>query len=99
MLVKESHVDLQTSSGPMRVFIYQPNVPDYPDAKFPGVAVFTGNTLAPFMFFFCLDMEWFNDRNELCVLIEASFFILCGSRDLPGDGTLGPLLQVRLELA
>ncbi|KAK3821909.1 MAG: dienelactone hydrolase family protein [Benniella sp.] len=40
MLVK-SYVDLQTSSGPMRTFIYQPNVPDYPEAKFPGVAVFT----------------------------------------------------------
>ncbi|KAG9324320.1 hypothetical protein KVV02_006566 [Mortierella alpina] len=41
MLVKESFVDLQTSSGPMRTYIYQPNLPDYPEAKFPGVAVFT----------------------------------------------------------
>ncbi|KAF9584492.1 hypothetical protein BGW38_006248 [Lunasporangiospora selenospora] len=41
MLVKESHVDLPTSSGLMRTFIYQPNLPDYPQAKFPGVAVFT----------------------------------------------------------
>ncbi|KAG0077721.1 hypothetical protein BGZ92_001812, partial [Podila epicladia] len=41
MLVKESHVDLQTSSGLMRTYIYQPNLPDYPEAKFPGVAVFT----------------------------------------------------------
>lgn len=77
MLVKESHVDLQTSSGPMRVFIYQPNVPDYPDAKFPGVAVFTGNILAPFVFF-CLDMAWLNDRNELCVLIGVLFWSCVG---------------------
>ncbi|KAF9022187.1 hypothetical protein BGZ52_001137 [Haplosporangium bisporale] len=41
MLVKESHVDLQTSSGLMRTYIYQPNLPNYPEAKFPGVAVFT----------------------------------------------------------
>lgn len=79
------------------MFIYQPNVPDYPDAKFPGVAVFTGNTLAPFVLF-CLDMAWRNDRNVLCVLIGALFFVLCGIRDLPGDGTLGPLLQVRQEM-
>ncbi|KAF9430018.1 hypothetical protein BGZ94_008678 [Podila epigama] len=41
MLVQESYVDLKTSSGPMRTFIYQPNLPDYPEAKFPGIAVFT----------------------------------------------------------
>lgn len=48
MLVKESHVDLQTSSGLMRTYIYQPNLPGYPEAKFPGVAVFTGSAFLQF---------------------------------------------------
>ncbi|RUS26637.1 dienelactone hydrolase family protein, partial [Jimgerdemannia flammicorona] len=41
MLVKEDHRDLQTSTGPMRVYFYQPNLLEYPHAKFPGVVVFT----------------------------------------------------------
>ncbi|KAL0483169.1 carboxymethylenebutenolidase [Acrasis kona] len=41
MLIKESHVDVNTSSGLMRVHIYAPNLARYPNARFPGVAVFT----------------------------------------------------------
>ncbi|RUS12676.1 dienelactone hydrolase family protein [Endogone sp. FLAS-F59071] len=36
MLVKEEFQDLQTSTGPMRVYFYQPNLAEYPHAKFPG---------------------------------------------------------------
>ncbi|RUP43409.1 Alpha/Beta hydrolase protein [Jimgerdemannia flammicorona] len=36
MLVKEDHRDLQTSTGPMRVYFYQPNLLEYPHAKFPA---------------------------------------------------------------
>ncbi|OZJ04893.1 hypothetical protein BZG36_02519 [Bifiguratus adelaidae] len=43
MLVTESFVDIPTTvaQGPMRVYLFAPNLPQYPDAKFPGVAVFT----------------------------------------------------------
>ncbi|KAI9206467.1 Alpha/Beta hydrolase protein [Polychytrium aggregatum] len=42
MLVIESLSDVQTSSGPMRIHFFQPNtLPNYPNAKFPGVLVFT----------------------------------------------------------
>ncbi|KAF9970174.1 hypothetical protein BGZ73_007202 [Actinomortierella ambigua] len=40
MIIKESFVDLQTSQGLMRTFIFQPNLPTFPEAKFPGVVVF-----------------------------------------------------------
>jgi carboxymethylenebutenolidase len=42
MLVIESHSDAQTSSGMMRIHVFKPNtLPKHPNAKFPGVAVFT----------------------------------------------------------
>jgi len=41
MLIKESHVDLQTSSTPMRVFLFHPVLPSALKARFPGVVVFT----------------------------------------------------------
>ncbi|CED82183.1 E [Phaffia rhodozyma] len=42
MLIKTSHQDVKTESGDtMRVFIYEPNVPEYPEAKFPGVVCFS----------------------------------------------------------
>jgi len=41
MLITESHVDVQTSTGPMRIFIFHPSIPGYPNAKFPGVVVFS----------------------------------------------------------
>lgn len=40
MLVEDSYVDLKTSYGTtMRVHIYHPKIPGYPNAKFPGVLV------------------------------------------------------------
>ncbi|KAH6566942.1 hypothetical protein BASA50_006355 [Batrachochytrium salamandrivorans] len=42
MLVTESFQDVQSSSGTMRVHLFVPNtLPLYPNARFPGVAVFT----------------------------------------------------------
>ncbi|KAJ3129637.1 hypothetical protein HK098_000788 [Nowakowskiella sp. JEL0407] len=42
MLVLEEFADVETSSGPMRVHLFIPNTgPEYPNAKFPGVAVWT----------------------------------------------------------
>jgi carboxymethylenebutenolidase len=45
MLIKSSYKDVPTTSngkkGTMRVHILEPNVPDYPDAKFPGCVVFS----------------------------------------------------------
>lgn len=40
MLIKTSYRDVETKadgrSGKMRIFVIEPNVPEYPDAKFPG---------------------------------------------------------------
>lgn len=44
MLIKTSYRDVETKSGnggKMRIYIIEPNVPDYPDAKFPGCVVFS----------------------------------------------------------
>jgi len=41
MLINETYQDLQTSSTPMRVFLFHPTLPQYPGAKFPGVVVFS----------------------------------------------------------
>lgn len=42
MLVKQSHKDVVTADGSsMRVFIIEPNVPGYPNAKWPGCVVFS----------------------------------------------------------
>jgi carboxymethylenebutenolidase len=41
MLIKEYHQDLAHSKGPMRTYFYQPNFPEYPNARFPGVVVFS----------------------------------------------------------
>lgn len=42
MLLKESYHDVKTSYGTtMRLFVYHPVVPNYPDAKFPGVIVYS----------------------------------------------------------
>ncbi|KAJ3007289.1 hypothetical protein HKX48_009221 [Thoreauomyces humboldtii] len=41
MLIKESHVDLPTSTTPMRVFVMEPNLPNYPQARFPAVIVWS----------------------------------------------------------
>ena len=41
MLITESYSDIQTSNGPMRIFLFTPKVPHYPHAKFPGVMVFS----------------------------------------------------------
>jgi carboxymethylenebutenolidase len=45
MLIKESYRDVPTTAdgkkGTMRIFIIEPNLPDYPHAKFPGVVVFS----------------------------------------------------------
>lgn len=41
MLVKDSYEDVETSSGTMRVYLFSPSIPDVPQAKFPGVVVFS----------------------------------------------------------
>ncbi len=45
MLIKESYRDVPTSAdgktGMMRIYIIEPNLPEYPHAKFPGVVVFS----------------------------------------------------------
>ncbi|KAF3403315.1 putative carboxymethylenebutenolidase [Talaromyces pinophilus] len=45
MLIKESHVDVPTKAGgqdgTMRIYIFHPTIPGYPNARFPGVVVFS----------------------------------------------------------
>ncbi|RMJ19583.1 hypothetical protein CDV36_000750 [Fusarium kuroshium] len=45
MLIKESHVDVPTTAngkdGTMRIFVFHPTIPGYPNARFPGVALFS----------------------------------------------------------
>jgi carboxymethylenebutenolidase len=45
MLIQESHADVQTTANgkesTMRIFLFHPTIPGYPNAKFPGVAVFS----------------------------------------------------------
>lgn len=42
MLIKESYVDITTSYGTsMRLFVYHPSIPNYPNVKFPGVVVYS----------------------------------------------------------
>ena len=41
MLIEKTFYDLPTKlnpqSRPIRIFVISPNVPDYPEAKFPGI--------------------------------------------------------------
>jgi hypothetical protein len=50
MLIKESYRDVETTAngvkGTMRIIIIEPNVPEYPDAKFPGCVVFSEVSLS-----------------------------------------------------
>ena len=43
MLIKTSYKDVPTKAdgkdGTMRIYVIEPNMPEYPDAKFPGVVV------------------------------------------------------------
>ena len=41
MLIQESHVDIPTSTTPMRLFIFHPLLPSGKKARFPGLIVFT----------------------------------------------------------
>ncbi|KAK6845228.1 carboxymethylenebutenolidase [Apiospora arundinis] len=45
MLIKESHVDVQTKvdgkESTMRIFLFHPTISQYPNARFPGVALFS----------------------------------------------------------
>jgi carboxymethylenebutenolidase len=45
MLIKTSYRDVPTKangrSGTMRIYLIEPNVPEYPEAKFPGCVVFS----------------------------------------------------------
>ncbi|KAI8961112.1 dienelactone hydrolase [Daldinia sp. FL1419] len=45
MLLKESHVDVQATvdgkETSMRIFTFHPTIPQYPDARFPGVVLFS----------------------------------------------------------
>ncbi|PHH51329.1 putative carboxymethylenebutenolidase [Ceratocystis fimbriata CBS 114723] len=45
MLIKETHVDVQTAvdgkESTMRIFVFHPTIPQFPNAKFPGVVLFS----------------------------------------------------------
>ncbi|KAH7155289.1 Alpha/Beta hydrolase protein [Dactylonectria estremocensis] len=45
MLIKESHVDVPTTANgkdsSMRIFLFHPSIPGYPNARFPGVCLFS----------------------------------------------------------
>ncbi|KAI6290161.1 hypothetical protein MCOR14_009109 [Pyricularia oryzae] len=45
MLIKESHADVQTTvngvESTMRIFVFHPTIPQYPNARFPGVVIFS----------------------------------------------------------
>lgn len=41
MLIKDSYTDIKTSSNDMRVYVFSPSIPNAPNAKFPGVVVFS----------------------------------------------------------
>ncbi|KAL8397100.1 hypothetical protein RB594_003986 [Gaeumannomyces avenae] len=45
MLIQESHADVKTSvndvESTMRIFLFHPTIPQYPNARFPGVALFS----------------------------------------------------------
>ena len=45
MLVKKTHSDVHVTyapnGAPMRIFVISPVIDGYPDAKFPGVVVFS----------------------------------------------------------
>jgi hypothetical protein len=45
MLIKTSYRDVPTKangrSGTIRIYLIEPNVPEYPEAKFPGCVVFS----------------------------------------------------------
>ncbi|KAF2400484.1 alpha/beta-hydrolase [Trichodelitschia bisporula] len=42
MLIKESHADVPTAAGgTMRIFLFHPSIAGYPQAKFPGVVLFS----------------------------------------------------------
>lgn len=45
MLIKESHADVQTNANgidsSMRIFLFHPTIPGYPNARFPGVVLFS----------------------------------------------------------
>ena len=41
MLIKESHLDVNTSTTPMRLFLFHPVISSGVKARFPAVAVFT----------------------------------------------------------
>lgn len=41
MLIKESHVDVTTSTTPMRLFLFHPIITSGQKARFPAIVVFT----------------------------------------------------------
>jgi carboxymethylenebutenolidase len=45
MLIKESFADVETlvdgKEGSMRIFLFHPTIPGYPNARFPGVVLFS----------------------------------------------------------
>ncbi|KAL9029349.1 MAG: hypothetical protein Q9196_002395 [Gyalolechia fulgens] len=44
MLIEESHKDVSTKAdghGTMRIYLFHPKIPSYPQAQFPGVVVFS----------------------------------------------------------
>ncbi|KUI53223.1 Putative carboxymethylenebutenolidase [Cytospora mali] len=45
MLIKEFHADVTTTvngvESPMRIFVFHPTIPQYPNARFPGVVIFS----------------------------------------------------------
>ncbi|GAA5892109.1 hypothetical protein JCM6882_005697 [Rhodosporidiobolus microsporus] len=41
MLIEEEQVEVQTATGPMTIFIIKPKIAGYPNARFPGVVVWS----------------------------------------------------------
>ncbi|GAA6020212.1 hypothetical protein JCM10207_004373 [Rhodosporidiobolus poonsookiae] len=41
MLIEQEQVEVQTQTGPMTIFIVKPKIQGYPNAKFPGVVVYS----------------------------------------------------------
>jgi hypothetical protein len=57
MLIKSSHHDVQTAGGTtMRIFVFEPNMPDYPEAKWPGVVCFSGPFPALYLFLATIEL-------------------------------------------
>ncbi|BGP12472.1 hypothetical protein JCM10213_006961 [Rhodosporidiobolus nylandii] len=41
MLIEQEQTEVMTATGPMTIYIVKPKIPGYPNAKFPGVVVYS----------------------------------------------------------